>query len=614
MRILLIDDDEALMETLAENLIRQRYAVDIAVDGETAQEFLALFPYDLIVLDILLPDAEGTALCHQFRQQGVTCPILMLTAKDDSRYKVQALDAGADDYVVKPFDFGELCARIRALLRRDSHVSTADLTWGNLTLKPDTFEVFYGDHQLHTTPKEYALLELLLRHPNQVFSLDAIIEDIWSFEDPPSGDAVRTHIKGLRQKLKAGGAPKDFIETVYGLGYRLKALTSGTPPAQETPITATLKSSQAEIKAAVTQAWEMHQSTMYERLSVLEATAAAIDVGALSTEQQHAGRSHAHKLAGSLGCFGFSEGSRIARELEHLLQLDVPLSDQHAPRVTALVQSLRQNLVGGSDREVVAAAIASAPQLLVVGTDTSFSEKLTEAAAAGGIRTMVATHAPQAHAVLQAQPPAGVLLWLNETQFQEGVALLEAIVQFPAKISVLVMTDIGDFDQRLHLVQQGADIILPTSTTPQHTVKTVQQILRADNAEFDVVIVDDDPQVLELVQTILSPWGIQTTLVNDPTQLWTVLEDVQPQLLVLDVEMPEANGLELCQVLRADQRWRHVPVLFLTVHEDADTQQQAFDVGADDFINKSGMMTELPSRVLNRLQRSALRNITRSPL
>ena len=131
----------------------------------------------------------------------------------------------ADDYVVKPFNFDELCARIRALLRRDSHVSTSDLHWGDLTLKPDTFEVFYSEHQLHTTPKEYALLELFLRHPHQVFSLDAIIEDIWSFEDPPSGDVVRTHIKGLRQKLKAGGAPKNFIETVYGLGYRLKAIS-----------------------------------------------------------------------------------------------------------------------------------------------------------------------------------------------------------------------------------------------------------------------------------------------------------------------------------------------------------------------------------------------------
>ena len=611
MRILLVDDDEALMETLAESLIRQRYAVDIAVDGETAREFLALFPYDLIVLDIRLPDAEGTALCQQFRQQGITCPILMLTAQDASADKVQALDAGADDYVVKPFDFDELCARIRALLRRDSHVSTSDLQWGDLTLKPDTFEVFYGEHQLHTTPKEYALLELFLRHPHQVFSLDAIIEDIWSFEDPPSGDAVRTHIKGLRQKLKAGGAPKNFIETVYGLGYRLKALDSGVAPAQEGLPPEPQKPSKSAIMTAVANAWDMHQGTMQARLNVLEATAAAMDMGQLSTELQHASRSHAHKLAGSLGCFGFAEGSRIARELEHLLQLEAPLIGQRASQVAELVHSLRQSLARGSSQEVVSAAIASAPQLLVVGADESFSQQLTEEAAAVGIRSMVATNLTQAHAVLQDHSPAGVLLWLNETQFEAIMLLLEAIAQGSDKIPVLIVTDLRDFQQRLQMVQQGADVILPTSTTPRHAIKAVQQTFQVDQTAYKIVVVDDDVQVLDVLQTILLPWGIQPTTLDDPSQLWETLEAVQPQLLVLDVEMPDANGLELCQVLRADAKWRHLPVLFLTVHEDDKTQQQAFNVGADDFISKSAMTTELPNRIVNRLQRATLHDTAR---
>ncbi|MEL6381192.1 MAG: response regulator transcription factor, partial [Cyanobacteria bacterium J06626_18] len=284
MRILLVDDDATLMEPLARSLIRQRYAVDIAVDGETAQEFLALFPYDLIVLDMLLPNVEGTALCQQFRQQGITSPILILTAKNASADKVRALDAGADDYVVKPFDFDELCARIRALLRRDSHVSTSALKWGDLALNPNTFEVFYAERQLHITPKEYALLELFLRHPHQVFGLDAIIEDIWSFEDPPSSDAVRTHVKGLRQKLKAAGAPKNFIETVYGLGYRLKDLNPAPTLTQEVVGSEPQKPTRAEMRAAVAKAWEAHQETMQERLSVLAAAAAAITVGQLNID------------------------------------------------------------------------------------------------------------------------------------------------------------------------------------------------------------------------------------------------------------------------------------------------------------------------------------------
>lgn len=320
MRLLLIDDDEALMEMLAERLIKQRYAVDIASNGEIAQEFLELFTYDLIVLDMLLPDVDGISLCKVCRQKNISCPILMLTAKDDSKDKVRALDAGADDYVVKPFDFEELCARIRALRRRDSQGTTSMLKWGELSIAPETFEVFYGDHQLHVTPKEYALLELFVRHPNRVFSLDAIIDNLWAFEDPPSGDAVRTHIKGVRQKLKAGGAPKNFIETVYGLGYRLKALEAAASAKEKTLVPDSELPIQADMEAAIAKAWEVHQDTMQERLTVLEAAvAAALDDGQLSPELQHAGRSQAHKLAGSLGCFGFAEGSRLARKLEQLL-------------------------------------------------------------------------------------------------------------------------------------------------------------------------------------------------------------------------------------------------------------------------------------------------------
>lgn len=601
MRILLVDDDEALMENLAEILVRQRYAADIATNGETAQEFLALFPYDLIVLDRLLPDAEGISLCQRFRQQGITAPILILTARDDSADKVKALDAGADDYVVKPFDFEELCARIRALLRRDSPGATADLKWGALSLNPSTFEVVYGDYQLHITPKEYALLELFMRHPTQVFSLDAIIEDIWSFEDPPSGDAVRTHIKGLRQKLKAGGAPKNLIETVYGVGYRLHPLE-----AEETPDRSNAADSQqptpAQMKAAVAQAWKTHESTMRERLSTLEATATAMDDGQLNSDLQQAGRSQAHKLAGSLGCYGFAEGSRIARELEQLLQLTAPLDDQQVAQVSQLVQRLRQNLAAGGDAAEVPAAIAGTAQLLIAGADDALSQAVTAEALGVGIRTMVAASLSQGHAILQAQPPTVALLWIDESRFEAGMELLEAIAQRSEQIPVLVVTDSCDFQQRLRLVQQGADRLLPASTPLHHVMEAVQQTLRIDRTRFNIVVVDDDPQILELIRDLLSPWGMQLTTLNDPTQLWDTMASVQPHLLVLDVEMPTANGLELCQVLRADDRWRHLPILFLTVHEDAQTLQQAFNVGADDFIHKSVMVTELIPRILNRLQ------------
>lgn len=601
MRILLVDDDEALMETLAENLIRQRYAVDIAGNGEIAQEFQNLFFYDLIVLDWLLPDTEGIALCRQFRQRGVTCPILMLTAKDNSADKVKALDTGADDYVVKPFDFEELCARIRALLRRDSSGATSVLQWGDLSLNPSTFEVFYGDHQLHTTPKEYALLELFLRHPTQVFSLDTIIDDIWSFEDPPSVHAVRTHMKELRQKLKAGGAPKNFIETMYGLGYRLHPLEIAEPPIEARNVPEIQAPTAASIRAAVAQAWETHQDTVQERLQTLDAMAMALAGGNLNPDLQQQSRSQAHKLAGSLGCYGFAEGSRIARELERLLELEVPLDDKQTSQVTRLVQGLRRSLAE-PPHATLEAAIAPTPQLLVVGAEAAYGQSLVEAAKAVDIRTMLAANLNQAHAMLQAQPPTVVLLWLTESDFEAAMELLGAIANCSDQIPVLVITDSHNFQQRLQLVRQGVQHLLPAATAPHHVMEAVQQTLRANGETFNILVVDDDVQVLELLHSLSASWGMQLTTLADPAQLWDSLDRVQPDLLVLDVEMPRANGLELCQALRTDEQWRHLPILLLTVHEDAQTLQQAFKVGADDFIYKSTMVAELPQRILKRLQ------------
>jgi DNA-binding response OmpR family regulator len=562
-----------------------------------------------MVLDWLLPDTEGIVLCRQFRQRGVTCPILMLTAKDSSADKVKALDAGADDYVVKPFDFEELCARIRALLRRDSSGTTAILRWGELSLNPSTFEVFYGEHQVHTTPKEYALLELFLRHPTQVFSLDAIIEDIWSFEDPPSGDAVRTHIKGLRQKLKAGGAPKTFIETVYGLGYRLHALEMAEPAIATRDIPEQ-RPTPAAIQSTIAQAWETHRGTLQERLQTLDAMVTAVQRGHLNSELQQQGRSQAHKLAGSLGCYGFAEGSRIAHDLERLLELEVPLGDEQASQVARLVQNLRQSLAESSQATFEAAmvgdrslrTIAPTPQLLIVGAEPDRSQLLAIAAEAIGIRAMVAANIHQAHAMLQVQPPTIVLLCLTDAEFAAVMELLEAIANCSAPIPVLIMTDSHDFQQRLQLVRQGVEHLLPTSTPPPQVMETVQQTLQPDGEAFQILVVDDDVHVLELLHPLLAPWGMQLTTLADPAQLWDRLEQVQPDLLVLDVEMPDANGLELCQALRADEQWRQLPILLLTVHEDAQTLRQAFQVGADDFIYKSTMATELPQRILKRLQ------------
>jgi len=222
MRILLVEDDERLAKALAEALVDQHYVVDIATDGCSGWEFVEISPYDLIVLDVMLPRQDGICLCQKLRQSKHSMPILMLTARDTSSDKVMGLDAGADDYVVKPFDLQELMARIRAHLRRGNSSLPLVLEWECLRLNSNTCEATYNEQFLHLTPKEYRILELFMRHSHRTFNRSEILDRLWSFEEPPAEETVKVHIRSLRQKLRAAGAAADLIETVYGLGYRLK--------------------------------------------------------------------------------------------------------------------------------------------------------------------------------------------------------------------------------------------------------------------------------------------------------------------------------------------------------------------------------------------------------
>jgi DNA-binding response OmpR family regulator len=225
MRILLVEDDELLAGVIAEFLTDHLHIVDIVIDGEAAWEQIQTFEYDLILLDVMLPKLNGIGLCQRLRSQSYCVPILIVTARDTSIDKVTGLDAGADDYMVKPLDLPELLARIRALLRRGSTLSSPTLKWGELHLDLATYEVSYSGQILRLTPKEYSLLELLLRNGRRILSRRVIIDRIWSYENLPEEGTVKAHIRSLRQKLQAVGAPDDLIQTARGLGYCLKQLS-----------------------------------------------------------------------------------------------------------------------------------------------------------------------------------------------------------------------------------------------------------------------------------------------------------------------------------------------------------------------------------------------------
>jgi DNA-binding response OmpR family regulator len=251
MRILVVEDDPTIAQLIETILQQHKYAVDLAIDGKMGLELSIAYEYDAILLDITLPKQDGVSVCQEIRRKGNTVPILLLTALDSPADRTRGLDAGADDYLGKPFDPEELLARIRAILRRSHQLSVPVLTWGALQLDPVSAAVTYTDRYVPVTPKEYALLELLLRNNKRVFSCNAILDHLWSYEETPGEEAIRTHVKGLRQKLKAAGAANDFIETVYGIGYRLKPLSSPTD-------------------ASLIESWEKFKGQIHEQAAVLE--------------------------------------------------------------------------------------------------------------------------------------------------------------------------------------------------------------------------------------------------------------------------------------------------------------------------------------------------------
>jgi len=223
MRILLIEDDVRIAQPLAEDLRNQFHTVDIAQDGIEGWEYSQSVEYELILLDLMLPRLDGITLCKRLRTAQVTSLILMLTARDTTTDKVIGLDAGADDYLVKPFELEELTARIRALSRRSQEVKQPILICGDLQLDLSNCLATYGVQELSLTPKEYMILEYFLKKPNQVLTRSALMDKLWDFDQISGLETIKTHITNLRRKLRTAGSPENLIETVYGIGYRLRA-------------------------------------------------------------------------------------------------------------------------------------------------------------------------------------------------------------------------------------------------------------------------------------------------------------------------------------------------------------------------------------------------------
>jgi len=222
VRILVVEDEQRIAAFVKRGLEEEHYAVDVAYDGEEALDWAAVVDYDLIVLDVLLPKKDGMQVCRELRAQGKKVPVLMLTARDAIEDRVRGLDSGADDYLVKPFAFQELLARIRALLRRRGEVKITRLQVSDLVLDTITHRATRGGRVIELTAREYALLEFLMRHPGQVLSRTQIAEHVWDYDFFTTSNVVDVYIRYLRRKIDKEFEVK-LIKTVRGVGYKIKA-------------------------------------------------------------------------------------------------------------------------------------------------------------------------------------------------------------------------------------------------------------------------------------------------------------------------------------------------------------------------------------------------------
>lgn len=316
MRILLVDDDPAIVETLKRLLEAEKYVVDIAYDGISGWDLIASWQYDLILLDVMLPQLDGITFCRRLREQKNPVLVMLLTSRDTMTDKIVGLDSGADDYLVKPCNPQELSARIRALIRRQNTPTQTIITCGDLSLDPNLLDVSYQGKILQLSRKEYLIVELFLRNQKRVYSCRDIVDHLWELDsEPPNEATVRSHIKNIRRHLKCVGA-KDFLETVYGKGYKIKPSFMSVNNNHEL---APSFNQQQMLDNAVAEIWKQAKNLSFERLTVLQNVVESLKIANFNEELYQQAIQNSHKLAGSLGIFGFDKGSSLARKIEQLL-------------------------------------------------------------------------------------------------------------------------------------------------------------------------------------------------------------------------------------------------------------------------------------------------------
>ncbi len=627
MKILLVEDDLNSADLLTATFSAYRHTVDTATDGQTGLQLALEWDYDVILLDVMMPKMDGISLCRELRSQRCQTPILMLTAKGAAEDIISGLDAGADDYVTKPYDLDQLLARVRALTRRANKTPDVALRWGKLSLDPALIRVTYDQREVSLTPKEYSLLELLLRHPQRIFTRSAVIDHLWAVGEAPSQGTVTNLIKDLRQRLKSAGIVEEVIQTIYGVGYRLSTEPATEDwqlqdteaqllnDAKDQEFTCKKVDTEGRIHersdkyirghidiynysnirehshsrehmdlTLVAQVTQQFQSSISERIRELELAVLALQSSCPQPDQQYQIQLEAHRLAGNLGCFGYTRGSDVARSIEHLL-MDAPIMNPPITQLKGLVQELKQCLQSPPVLEVSPAS--SNRLLLIIGRETSFTQLLKQKAEQWGMDIEVVGDRPTMLHRIATVAPSAILVNLNGDPQSQPLALLQELkTEFPG-VSVFGLTDAAVASSLMFLTELGIYQCFSSTTPPQQVLQAIASSISAAQVHHPTVLMlDDDPLILQKMSSLLLSQRIQVMCLMQPQQFWNMFNAVSPDVLLLDLEMPLCHGLDICKTLRLKPKFRNLPIIVVTAHTDAISVKAAFDAGATDVIGK----------------------------
>jgi len=371
----------------------------------------------------------------------------------------------------------------------------------------------------------------------------------------------------------------------------------------------------AGLEAAIQGIWERHRSDFVKGVEDLESAVAELLDGGLDEHGRAHAERQAHKLAGSLGMFGRERGTELARDIERALGAGEGPRRSDSLRLSRLVGALREELGDESNAPEPQDDGAQATDgsldratLLVIEGDGDLGARLTTEAESRGMRSRAVRTPSAARAAVAHERPEAVLLDLTLADDSAGaLELLSEVSRSDPALPVLVLTSSDVFTDRVEVARRGALGFLPRSLGTVGVLDAVEEALgRRTAEEARILVVDDDAAVLAAIRAVLDREGVTVTTLDDPLALWDVLESVVPDLVVLDVDMPGASGIELLRTMRGDGRFRNTPVLFLTAHTDRETVNMIFESGADDYVPKPVVGPELRTRIENRLERIRL--------